>query len=278
MIGAMSLPSSSRVVITGAGSGLGKALALELASRGARLLLSDVRVETAEATAREALSTGAREAVAMGCDVSSLPDVEALAERSRKLWGGLDLLVNNAGIGAGGLVGEASLETWKKTLDINLWGVIYGCHVFVPLFKAQGSGHILNVASVAGLIYAPQMGPYNVSKAGVVALSETLKVELARHNVGVTVLCPSFFQTGIMDNATGVDDRGQRFARSQMAKSSLDARGVARAALASVDASTLHSVPMRDARWMWRMRRLSPALFVRAAINLHERVLSRGKP
>lgn len=272
----MALAPSTRVVITGAGSGLGKALALALGRRGARLQLSDRHLESVEKTAHEALSAGAREAVPLRCDVSQLIDIEALADDAMKRWGGLDLLINNAGIGSGGEVGETELDTWRRTLDINLWGVIYGCHVFTPLLRKQGSGHVLNVASVAGLIYTPGMGPYNVSKAGVVALSETMHAELRTKGVGVTVLCPSFFQTGILDEPLGVDAKGLRFARSQMKRSKLDAAAVAEAALAAVEANKLHAVPMTDGRWLWRARRVSPGLFVTAMGKLRERVMNRG--
>lgn len=271
----MALPPSTRAVLTGAASGLGKALALALARRGSRLLLSDLNQDGAEQVAREARAAGAREAETARCDVTKVADVEALAERTMQLWGGLDLLVNNAGVGVGGDVGKTSLDDWHHAIDVNLWGVIHGCHVFVPILRRQGAGHLLNVASIAGLVYAPHMAPYNVSKAGVVALSETLRAELARHGVGVTTLCPSFFETNILNESRGIDERQLRFARSRMARSPLDAAGVADAALAAVEAGQLHALPMSDARWMWLARRLSPELFSRALVKLRERAAAR---
>ena len=123
---------------------------------------------------------------------------EALAAEADRAFGGTDLVVNNAGVAVGGPVGAVPLDDWKWIFGVNLWGVIYGCHVFVPRFKAQGHGHVINVASAAGLLSAPEMGPYNVTKAGVVALSETLAAELSGTGVGVTVLCPTFFRTNIL--------------------------------------------------------------------------------
>ena len=107
--------------------------------------------------------------------------------------------MNNAGVAAGGLVGEQSLDDWKWIVDINLWGVIHGCHVFAPRFRAQRSGYILNVASAAGFVSLPEMASYNVTKAGVIALSETLCGELSPCGVRVSVTCPSFFKTNLMD-------------------------------------------------------------------------------
>jgi NAD(P)-dependent dehydrogenase (short-subunit alcohol dehydrogenase family) len=127
----------------------------------------------------------------MRCDVTRLADVRSLAEACT---GAVDLVVNNAGVGAGGRIGELSIEDWRWT-DVDLYGVIHGCHVFVPILREQGRGHVLNVASAAGLLCAPHMAAYNVAKAGVVALSETLAAELAGSGVGVTVLCPTFFKT-----------------------------------------------------------------------------------
>lgn len=273
----MKFPPSTRAVITGAGSGLGKALSLLLAERGARLLLSDLNKESAEATAREALRLGARVAEAVACDVTKLAEIEALASRTMELWGGLDLLVNNAGVGVAGEVGETSIDNWRHAIDVNLWGVIHGCHVFVPIFKRQRSGNVLNVASIAGLIHAPHMAPYNVTKAGVVALSETLRVELAAAHVGVTVLCPSFFETNILNDTRGASEGYLRFAKTLMSKASLSARDVAQAALDATEAGKLHALPMRDGRWMWRVKRLAPSLFIKAAIQTRQRVIDKNR-
>src|SRR5262249_27722456 len=164
----MALPESPRAVVTGAGSGLGRALCVVLAQRGARIVASDINLSAARATV--ALLPG-DQAHAVACDVANFEQVQALGEKADQLLGGVDLVVNNAGVAAGGRVGEIPLSDWQWLLGINLWGVIHGCHVFVPRLRRQKSGHILNVASAAGLAGLPQLGPYNVSKAGVIALS-----------------------------------------------------------------------------------------------------------
>src|SRR5580704_16084470 len=257
----MSLPDHPRAVVTGAGSGLGRAFCVELAARGARIVAADIDLAAAEETARLVAGAGG-EAVVRRADVALAEDVEALAAEAERAFGGADLVVNNAGVAVGGPVGAVPLDDWKWILGVNLWGVIHGCHTFVPRFKAQGSGHVLNVASAAGLISGPGMGAYNVTKAGVVALSETLAAELAGTRVGVTVLCPTFFRTKIGESArdhTGRDTK--RALHKLMDRARVQAPDVARFALAAADHGDLYALPHADGRWMWRAKRLAPAIF-----------------
>jgi NAD(P)-dependent dehydrogenase (short-subunit alcohol dehydrogenase family) len=253
----MRLPAAPRSVITGAGSGFGRALALELARRRAELVLGDVNRETCEETARLALAAGAGSAKALACDVTRLADVEALAAACD---GPPDLVVNNAGVGSAGRIGELPIDTWRWTLDIDLIGVIHGCHVFVPQLRARGRGHVLNVASAAGIVAAPGMAAYNVAKAGVIALSETLAAELQGTKVGVTVLCPTFFKTNIAKTGRYTDAL-TRMAAERLVDGGKAAEEVVRAALGAVERGDLYCLPMRDALWLWRLKRLTPAAF-----------------
>jgi len=253
----MQLPSSPFAVITGAGSGFGRALGLELARRGGRLLLSDRDLASCEESARLCREAGATSAKAMVCDVTKIEDVEALAKACD---GRIDLLVNNAGVSSGGNVGELPLDVWRWTVEVNLWGVIHGCHVFVPLLKKQGSGHILNMASAAGLLSAPRMGAYNVAKAAVVALSETLSGELRGTGVDVTVLCPTFFRTNIASSGRFSDEK-IKAAAERLVEGGTTAQAVARSALVSVEKGELYCVPMADGRWAWRLKRALPESF-----------------
>jgi len=256
----MALPKNPRVVLTGAGGGLGRALAQLLATRGARLLLSDVRLEDAQAAAG-ALPAGTEVHVA-ACDVARPESVEALAQEAWARLGGVDLLVNNAGVAAVGRVGELALADWQWVMSVNLWGVVHGLHAFVPRLRAQGSGHVLNVASAAGFASAPHMGAYSASKAAVVSLSETLAVELDGTGIGVTALCPTFFKTGIGRSSRGASEF-QRFFDAVLESGSLSALEVARAALAGVERGALFVMPQADARWGWRVKRLLPGRFPR---------------
>jgi NAD(P)-dependent dehydrogenase (short-subunit alcohol dehydrogenase family) len=264
----MPLPKSPRCVITGAAGGLGRALAVELGRRGAHLTLSDVNLQAVEETVRAAVDAGAASAKALRCDVTRLEDVEALATAAD---GPIDLVVNNAGVSSGGRVGELPMRDWRWTIEVDLFGVIHGCHVFVPLLRSQGHGHVLNVASAAGLLCAPMMGAYNVAKAGVVALSETLSAELVGTPLTVTVLCPTFFKTDIARSGRFTDEKTREKAETLVARGKT-ADVIARAALASVERGELYALPMADARWGWRFKRAAPLAFRTLAGRIGKRM------
>lgn len=191
-------------VITGAASGFGKEFALIGANLGMKLVLADVQSEALEATAAELRAAGA-EVLAQRCDVRKGEQVEALATSAMDTFGAVHLVFNNAGVGAGGLVWESSQADWEWVLGVNLWGVIHGVRVFTPLMlecakkDPHYEGHIVNTASMAGLLNPPTMGIYNVSKHAVVSLSESLyhDLSLVEAPIGASVLCPYFVQTGI---------------------------------------------------------------------------------
>ncbi len=190
-------------VITGAGSGFGREFARIAASRFMRLALADIQPDALEATAAELRAAGA-EVLTERLDVSDAAAMERFADAVFARYGNAHLLFNNAGVGGGGLLWEHSVRDWQWVLGVNLWGVIHGVRCFVPRMIANGEeGHIVNTASVAGLVAAQTMGVYNVSKHGVVALSETLfqDLRIAGAKLGVTVLCPAFVDTGIKDAA-----------------------------------------------------------------------------
>ncbi|WP_053237663.1 SDR family NAD(P)-dependent oxidoreductase [Sandaracinus amylolyticus] len=247
------IPSGARSVITGAGSGFGRAVSLALAERGARLLLSDVSKEGLAESVSMARGKGAQ-IESMIVDVRDAAQIEGMAKRAEEMWGGVDVLVNNAGVAVAGEVGSIPLDDWKWQVDINLWGVIYGCHYFVPKMKAHKSGWILNVASIAGVVSAPMMGPYNVTKAGVIALSETLATELATSGIKVTALCPSFFRTNIHkgSRATGMlTGRTEKL----VTQSKWSAEEIAEHALRGLERGQLYVMPQSDAKAMWRLKR-----------------------
>jgi len=192
------------VVITGAGSGLGREFALLGAKLGMRLVLADVNQQGLQQTAQDATHLGAV-VLSQICDVRHGDQLESLAQATLQRFGVVHVLFNNAGVGAGGLVWESTQQDWEWVLGVNLWGVIHGVRVFTPLMLASAKadpnfeGHIINTASMAGLLTPPAMGIYNVSKHAVVALSETLYHDLGliETRIGVSVLCPYFVPTGI---------------------------------------------------------------------------------
>ncbi len=252
--------ANPRAVVTGAGGGLGRAIARKLAERGGQVLVSDIDVVGAEETKRIVERAGGR-AYVERCDVSKAEDVERLRDRAMELLGGVDLVVNNAGVAVGGPVGKVPLSDWNWIVGINLMGVIHGCHFFVPPMREQGSGHVLNVASIAGVTYAPEMGPYNATKAGVVALTETLAGELRGTGVGATVLCPYFFETNIHRAARAHTDRvNPDQIEKLMRANKVGADDVADRALAACDKDEMFCFPHREAKVLQALKRISPDL------------------
>lgn len=200
-------------MITGAGSGLGRELALRYAREGARLALADINDAGLEETRRMATAAGGW-AFTQRCDVRDFSQLAALEQSCEERMQGVDVLINNAGIASGGMFWDLSLEDWDSQICINLMGVVKGCKAFMPVFMKQGSGRIINIASMAAIIQTPGMSNYNVAKAGVVALSESLLAELQPLGIKVNVVCPSFFQTNLLESYHGPDSK----ARDDMAK------------------------------------------------------------
>jgi short-subunit dehydrogenase len=253
----------ARAVVTGAGSGIGRSFAVQLGARGAAVVCADIDAASAKETSGLVERAGGT-AIAATCDVSSSDGVFELRERSVDWFGRApSLLINNAGIGAGGhTVGHSSLEDWQRTLGVNLWGVIHGCHHFLPIMKGGGRTGVINVASAAGFAAGPRMAAYNVSKAGVMSLSETLAAELAGTGVRVTVLCPTFVKTNIFSGdliEAGAASNAARIAGCV----GMSPDKVAAMTLDAHDKGRLYVVPQLDARAIWMSKRLAPALHAR---------------
>ncbi len=247
----------ANAVVTGAGSGIGRAFALELARRNGRVVCADIDLAAARATAME-IERGGGRSFAVACDVAEAQQVVDLANAAAQFFGSeTTLLINNAGVGVGGRIGEIPINEWRWIMGVNLWGVIHGCETFVPRFRATGTGGIINVASMAGFIAAPEMGPYSVTKFGVVALSETLAEELQGTAIHVTTLCPTFVKTNIVRNARGGTDK-LGLAQKLMDRTGMDPARVAAQTLDGLDRGELYVIPQLNAKLLWRMKRLLP--------------------
>jgi NAD(P)-dependent dehydrogenase (short-subunit alcohol dehydrogenase family) len=183
-------------IVTGAGNGIGRAIALELARAGMHVALADVDDDGMRRTAGEIEALG-RRALCVPTDVRKLEAIEHLLARTLAELGSCHVAVNNAGVMHAAPMIEAAAEQWQRVVDINLWGVIHGSRVFGAHFVRQGEGHIVNTASAAGLFPAPGMSCYSTTKFAVVGLSQQLRWELAVSKVGVTVICPGVVKTGI---------------------------------------------------------------------------------
>jgi len=189
-------------VVTGAASGIGRALAERCAQEGMKVVLADIEEPALLQANRELAAQGA-ETLAVPTDVSQAGDAETLARKAFETYKTVHLLFNNAGVGGGKTAWESTLADWEWVLGVNLWGVIHGIHFFVPrMLEQQSEGHIVNTASMAGLIYGPGQSSYKVSKHGVVSLSETLYYELALQGASlkVSVLCPGYVNTNVLDS------------------------------------------------------------------------------
>jgi NAD(P)-dependent dehydrogenase (short-subunit alcohol dehydrogenase family) len=188
-------------VVTGAASGIGRALADAFAAEGMSVVMADIEEDALAAAAKEVGELGAT-VLAVPTDVTKGDDVDAIAARTLEEFGTFHVVCNNAGVGSGGTIWELTEADWAWVLGVNLWGVIHGIRAFVPRLVEQNEGHVVNTGSIAGLTSAPMMGPYNASKHAVVTISETLHRELGLNGsaVRVSVLCPGFVQTRIAES------------------------------------------------------------------------------
>ncbi len=250
-------------VVTGAGSGIGRSFALELARRGGVIVCADINLAAAEETVSLIEKAGAK-GFALKCDVGNADEVKALADQAEALMQHpVTLVINNAGVGLGGKFDELSLDDWKWCMHVNLWGVIHGCHYFVPKFKQQGFGAIINVASAAAYSAAPEMTAYNVTKAGVLSLSETLSAELRKFNIKVNVLCPTLVPTNIIKNGR-IPGRYSKLAdHALMNYAMTTSDDVATLTLNRLDKGELYTTPQVDAKLFWLMKRASPSLYAK---------------
>jgi NAD(P)-dependent dehydrogenase (short-subunit alcohol dehydrogenase family) len=217
-------------VVTGAGGGIGRAIALELARAGCHVVLADIDEALAAETAREVEALG-RRSLCVATDVRDLAAVERLLAATLAAMGSCHIMFNNAGVFHAATLVDTSVEQWHRVIDTNVWGVIYGSRTFGAYFRQQGVGHIVNTASAAGLFPMPGMGSYSTTKFAIVGFSQQLRWELAGAGVGVTVMCPGVVRTGI-GKAPGAGLE-KVDVDTMMAKSPLPA-GLARKAVAAV--------------------------------------------
>jgi NAD(P)-dependent dehydrogenase (short-subunit alcohol dehydrogenase family) len=249
-----------RIMVTGAGSGLGRAIALEFASLGWRICVADINSERADETLGF-IKTKGGEGLSYSCDVTKPDKIEDMAAHLKETWGGVDIIVNNAGVAAAGFMEKIPLETWDWIMDINLKSVIYGCRTFIPMMAEQGGGHIVNVASNAGIASLPEMACYNVTKAGVISLSETLRTELKPKKIGVSVIAPTFFKTNLMDQFTSSDERQKKMANAFFSKARVSSQDVARHVVKVVKKDRLYAITQSDGKFVWLCKRLTPETF-----------------
>jgi NAD(P)-dependent dehydrogenase (short-subunit alcohol dehydrogenase family) len=264
-----------RILITGATSGSGEALAVLFGRHGWRVAVTGRNPEKVALSAKKVRAAGGQ-VLEIELEVTRHEDFERAARQVTEAWGGLDILVNNAGVAGGESIEDGSLDTWHRIIEINTFGVVHGCKAFVPVLRKSGGGHIANIASIAAIVSAPEMASYNVSKAGVVALSETLDAELAADHIDVTVACPGVFQSDL-----GVEGRVVASANARMIKSlrreqettNQTAEKVIGRIVKDMAKRRLYSLPDNDSQAQWTIKRLSPELSRRLIAFLYARRL-----
>lgn len=250
----MEIRAGQVAVVTGAASGIGLALAQAFAERGLNVVLADVRPDALERAGADLAPTGAT-TLAVKTDVRDAASVDELARTTVERFGRVDIVCNNAGVvGPFAPMWEQELDTWHWILDVALMGVVHGIRSFVPRLIASGSGHVVNTASVGGLVPLPRLAPYNAAKHAVVGLSETLLAELrqAGADVGVTVVCPGLVDTGLAESSEQIrpaavpsrstDGQPPQLAGAQGGVELIQPADVASATLAAIEANQLHLV------------------------------------
>jgi NAD(P)-dependent dehydrogenase (short-subunit alcohol dehydrogenase family) len=252
-------------IVTGGASGIGRAISAALVGRGVTVAVADL--DTAGAERAATAMAGAGTAYGVPLDVTDAEAVQTVYGKVHDEHGRLDLVVNNAGIATAGAFDELTLDHWNATIDVNLRGVVHGVHAAYPIMIAQGSGHILNTASLAGLLPTPLMAPYTATKHAIVALTLALRAEAAPYGVQASALCPGFVDTPLLDHgnpdlpqtraATDARQTAQRLQRRLYSPEML-----AHDVLRGLDRNTALIVEPAFARLAWRLTRLAPKLLV----------------
>jgi NAD(P)-dependent dehydrogenase (short-subunit alcohol dehydrogenase family) len=263
-----------RVLITGATSGSGEALAVLFGRYGWRVAVTGRNREKVALSAKKVRAAGGQ-ALEIELEVTRYEDFERAARHVAETWGGLDILVNNAGVTGGESIEDDSIELWHRIIDINTFGVVHGCKAFAPILRESG-GHIVNVASVAAFVSAPEMASYNVSKAAVLSLSETLDAELAPHHIDVTVACPGVFQSELGAEGRVLASPNARMMKSlrrEQETTSQTAEDVVGRIVIDMAKRRLYSLPGGDLRAQWIIKRISPEFSRRLIAFLYARRL-----
>lgn len=256
-----------KVLITGAASGLGRALALRFAQEGSEICIADINLAGAAETLSMVEQAGGS-GFTYALDVRYESQWNQLHDDILQRWGSLDVVVNNAGVATGDRIDAGEWEWWNWIIDINLKGVALGCRTFSALFKKQGKGHFINVASLAGLLSAPSMASYNASKAAVIAISETMHFELMPYGVGVMALCPGFFRTNLANTMKTSDPEMLKFVDKVFDKSELSGEEIAEIAYQAMLKNKLICNPHPVGRKAYFVKRYLPFLYRKQMLSM----------
>jgi NADP-dependent 3-hydroxy acid dehydrogenase YdfG len=270
---------SERVLVTGAASGLGRAIATRYVREGRRVLITDVNDEALSEVERELKALG--NVTARRLDVTDDADWMRARQWVEDTWHGLDVLVNNAGVAAGGRMELIPMADWDWILELNLKSVIRGCRTFIPLLKKQGSGHIVNVASLAGVVNSPSMANYNVTKAAVISLSQTLRYELTPYGIGTSVVTPAFVKTNLAASMRSADPESVRMAERLINNATVTPAQIADQVFDGVQKNRFLINTHREGKVIRAVQRISPSLLERIVISRWSKVrlrMEKAKP
>jgi NAD(P)-dependent dehydrogenase (short-subunit alcohol dehydrogenase family) len=253
----MNIFSGKVAIVTGAGSGIGKGLAEELARRGAHVVISDINAERIARVA-EGIVRAKGSVTASALDVSDYDAVKKIIDETVATHGRIDYIFNNAGIGIGGPAKDFSIDDWRKVIDINLYGVVYGSSVAYPIMMKQGFGHIVNTASIEGLVPIPSTASYAASKYGVVGLSNALRIEGADYGVKVSAVCPAYIKTAIFRDSKMINVDREKALAQLPDWIGITPEECANVILRGVERNKAFIVVTLLAKILWALHRISP--------------------
>ncbi len=245
-----------KILITGAGSGLGEALAKKYAGEGAEICIADINEEGGNAVAKQIQNLGG-EAFFIKCDITQQWDVDKLVMTVAERWRSIDMLINNAGVASAGKIDSETMDQWQWVIDINLLGQVRMTKACLPLLRNSEAANktIINIASQAGLTAAPGMASYCVTKAAMVSLSETMHLELSAEGIHVAVVCPAFFDTNLNTSLRSSDEKMQEVVTKMIKKSGVSAEEIANKVFDAVNQKKFMIVTHKDGRKAYRLKR-----------------------
>ena len=276
----MEISKGSKVFITGAASGIGRSTAVAISKLGGRLFLTDRNGKGLEETAAMVLQNGGEVCKSKVLDVTDYEAIKSFADEIHQNYGPVDILMNIAGIALFALPEDMTHGHWKKVIDVNLWGPIHAIECFLPEMIRAKKGHVVNVASLAGLIGLPWHSAYSASKAGLVRLSEVLRVDLRQHNIGVTVVCPGAVETPLKQTVEilGVDVGSEKFqeAKSRFSEHAVSPDKVAGQIISAVKKNKFMVITSLDVRFFYYCKHHHPLIY-HYVLNYISNLMNSGR-
>lgn len=266
----------NKILITGAASGLGKAIAELYADLGWLILVVDIQDDVGNEFVNT-LNEQGKNAEYYHCDIGQQQSFDDLFLQVSNKHSHLDVLVNNAGVASAGTLESTTPEEWDRLIRLDLMSVIHGTKALLPLLKKSPKAHIVSTASYAGIAQFPGMMSYNVAKGAVVAFSETLHGEMSLYNIGVSVLCPEFFQTNLTNSMTDSSTQSKKFVEAQMQQSGVTAQDVAQDVVKAIKNNTFMVISHKQPRRQYLLKRLFPNFFMQQKIKIFKKLMAKIK-